>query len=57
MCQVLAAECGYCYQGPSIASLDLDFFLSVVLVLIVLFPSLIFLNYFHCPLSLVSQCH
>lgn len=57
MCWVLAAECGCYYQGPSIASLDLDFFLSVVLILVVLFPSLFFLNYSHCPLFLASKCH
>lgn len=43
MCWVLAAECGCYYQGPSIASLDVDFFLSIVLILVVLFPSLFFL--------------
>lgn len=26
MCWVLAAECGCCYEGPRISSLDLDFF-------------------------------
>lgn len=51
MCWVLAAECGCYYQGPSISSQDLDFFLNTVLILVVLFPSLFFLNY---SLSLTS---
>lgn len=47
MCQGLAVKCTCCYQGRSIASLGLDFFLSIVLVIFVLFLSLIFLNYSH----------
>lgn len=31
------------------------FFLSIVLILVVVFPFLFFLNYSHCPLFLASQ--